>query len=118
MTIEEVANRLVTLCREAKWEEAQKELYHPDIVSKEPEETGGEVSKGMDEILAKNKKWADMTVESHGAIISDPLIADGYFCVSMKNDVTLKEIGRIQSTELCVYQVEDGKIIAEQFFHK
>lgn len=118
MTIEEVANRLVELCGEGDWEKAQNELYHPDIISIEPEEMGGDVSKGMDEILEKNKKWADMTKESHGAIISDPIIADGYFCISITNDVTLKEIGRVQCTELCVYQVEHGKIVTERFFHK
>ena len=118
MKLEEVAKRLVELCRAGDWEKAQNELYHPDIISKEPRETGGEISTGMNEIKEKNKKWADMALESHGAIISDPLIADGYFCVSMKNDVTLKEIGRVQSTELCVYEVVDGKIVSEQFFHK
>lgn len=118
MTIIEVANRLIELCRAGEWEKAQSELYHPDIISIEPDETGGEVSEGMKAILEKNKKWASMTVASHGAIISEPLIADGYFCISIENDVTLKEIGRIQSTELCVYQVKDGKIISERFYHQ
>ena len=71
----------------------------------------------MEGILEKNKKWAGMVEEVHGWEVSDPLIADGYFCVQMTNDVTLKEIGKIKSKELCVYKVADGKIIAERFYH-
>jgi hypothetical protein len=41
MKTEEVARRLVALCREAKWEAAQKELYAADAVSIEPDRTPG-----------------------------------------------------------------------------
>ena len=58
-----------------------------------------------------------MAEEVHDWKVSDPLIADGYFSCTMMNDVTLKGIGRIQSTELCVYEVKDGKIVSERFFH-
>ena len=117
MTVQEVANRLVELCRAREWEKAQDELYHPDIISIEPDETGGEISNGIEEIKKKNEKWAGMLLEAHGAKISDPLIADGYFCITIDNDVTLKEIGRVQSKEICVYEVKDGKIVSERFFH-
>ncbi len=117
MTTGEVANRLIDLCRKGEWEQAQKDLYHKDIVSTEPKETGGEVTESLDGILEKNKKWAGMTEEIHGCEVSDPLIADGYFCRRMMTDVTLKGMGRIKSTELCVYEVKEGKIVSEQFFH-
>lgn len=117
MTVTEVAHRLVDLCRKDECIEAQKELYHKDIVSMEPKETGGDITEGLDGIFKKNKKWASMAEEVHGWEVSDPLIADGYFCTTMMNDVTLKGMGRIQSTELCVYEVKDAKIVAEQFFH-
>lgn len=118
MTTQEVADRLVTLCRKGEWEQAQQELYHPNIKSVEPEEMGGEVTVGIDGINEKNKKWASMAKEVHGWEVSDPIVADGYFCCSMTNDVTLEGVGRIKSTELCVYKVADGKIVSEQFFHE
>ena len=31
-------------------------------------------------------------------------------------DVTTKQQGRMDMTELCVYHVKEGKIICEQFF--
>ena len=117
MTTTEVANRLIELCRKGEWETAQKELYDTDIVSHEPQETGGDVSRGIDGILEKNKKWADMTEEVHDFAISDPLIGDDYFSCSMMNDVTMKGMGRVKATEICVYQVKDGKIVSEWFYH-
>ena len=36
-TTQEVADRLVTLCRKGEFENAIKELYAPDVVSIEPE---------------------------------------------------------------------------------
>jgi hypothetical protein len=34
----------------------------------------------------------------------------------MQLDMTMKGQGRTNMAELCVYQVKDGKIVAEQFF--
>src|SRR5215212_4721597 len=39
MKTEDIAKRLVALCREQKWEAAQKELYADNAVSIEPHET-------------------------------------------------------------------------------
>ena len=36
MTTAEIAKRLTELCRQAKWEQAQKELFANDAVSIEP----------------------------------------------------------------------------------
>ena len=118
MTVKEVADRLVALCREGNWAQAQDELYHPNIISREPKETGGEVTQGLEGIQKKNETWDEMAQEVHNQEISDPMIADGYFACTMTMDVTLKEVGRIQSTEICVYKVADGKIVEEQFFHQ
>ena len=117
MSIESVAERLVDLCRQGKWEQAQKELYHPNVESHEPESSNMAPAQSLDEVFAKNKHWMSLTEEVHSWSVSDPIVADGYFACTMTNDVTLKGVGRIRSSELCVYQVEDGKIVREQFFH-
>ena len=36
MTTKQIAERLVSLCRDARWEAAQTELYAPDAISIEP----------------------------------------------------------------------------------
>jgi len=42
-------------------------------------------------------------------------VAGSSFACTMHMDVTMKGQGRMDMTELCVYQVKDGKIVSEQF---
>lgn len=118
MTINEIATRLAELCREAKFEIAQKELYANDAVSIEPYATPAfeKETKGLDAILAKGDKWNEMVQETHAITVSEPLVATNSFALTMRMQVTMKEHGDMDMTELCVYQVKDGKIISEQFF--
>ena len=118
MTTEEVANRLAELCIKGDFETAQKELYADDAVSIEPHGTPDfqHETKGLDAILEKGKKWQSMVKEAHGITVSKPLVSDKSFALTMFMDVTMAEGGRMQMTELCVYNVKDGKIVSEQFF--
>ena len=118
MTTEQIARRLKELCNKGAFNDALKELFSPDAVSLEPFDTPdfAKETRGMEAILAKGKKWNDMVTESHALEISDPLIGQDSFAVTMYMDVTMKERGRMKHKELCVYQVKDGKIISEQFF--
>jgi hypothetical protein len=117
MSTQEVARRLVSLCRTGQYEAAQKELYSPDAVSIEPAGTPAEVTKGLDGILAKGKAWGEMVEAVHSAEVSEPIVAGNHFSCSMTNDVTFKEMGRQTIDEVCVYEVRDGKIVKEQFFY-
>lgn len=118
MTTAEIANRLVDACKKGDFEGAQKELYAEDAVSIEPHGTGDfqKEVQGLDAILEKGKKWADMVEETHGMTVSEPLVADSSFAVTMTMDITMKGRGRMSMTELCIYHVKDGKIVSEQFF--
>ena len=117
MTTQEIAARLVDLCRQGNWEDAQKELFAKDVVSIEPYSTPafGKETRGLDAILEKGKKWAAMVAENHTMEVSDPIIAGNSFALTMHMDVTMKEKGRMDMTELCIYKVKDGKIISEEF---
>lgn len=118
MTTAEIANRLVDACRKGDFEGAQKELYAEDAVSIEPHGTDdfAKESKGLDAIIEKGHKWSEMVEEFHECIVSDPLVADQSFAVTMTLDVTMKGRGRAKMTELCIYHVKDGKVVSEQFF--
>ena len=117
MKTKEIADRLVLLCREAKWETAQKELYADDIVSTEPEASQApvKVTKGLPAILEKGRQFGAMIETMHALSVSDPLVANNSFACTMSLDVTMKGQGRMNMSELCVYQVKDGKIVSEQF---
>ena len=120
MNIETIAKRLVALCREGKFEDAQRELYAADAVSIEPEDapTGplGN-AKGLPAIIEKGHQFNAGLEAMHGISVSEPVIASNWFSVAMTIDATMKGRGRMDMREICVYQVRDGKIAHEQFFY-
>jgi limonene-1,2-epoxide hydrolase len=117
MTTHEIAQRLVVLCREAKWDQAQQELYADDVISIEPfaSPAFAKETKGLSAIIEKGKKFTAMVETMHCLEVSEPLVAGSSFACTMRMDVTMKEQGRMDMTELCVYEVKNGKIISEQF---
>lgn len=117
MRVQEVANRLVELCREGKHNEAISELYDDNAVSREPEGSPMPGTEGKDAILQATEQWFSSVEEIHSSEISDPLIGGDFFACSMNFDVTYKERGRNEMAELAVYGVKDGKINSVQFFY-
>ena len=117
MTTQEIATRLVELCREGKFEEAYKELFADDAVSIEPEAMGGfeKETKGLDNLFKKAQQFNDMVEEFHGVTISDPVVAGNSFATALELDATMKGRGRSTMSEICLYKVKDGKIISEEF---
>lgn len=116
MTTQEVADKLVAYCRQGQYTEAQARLYSNDVKSIEPAGSGWPDVEGMDAVTAKAEQWAGMVEEVHGVSVSDPIVAGDFFSITMSNDVTFKESGRTTMEEVCVYEVQNGKIVKEQFF--
>jgi ketosteroid isomerase-like protein len=118
MSTKEVAKKLKKLCEQGNFEGAQKELFAKDAVSIEPmaSEAFAKETHGLDAILKKGKKWEEMVSKNHSLEVSDPIIAGNTFAVTMHMDVTMKDGKRMDMTELCVYNVRDGKVVSEQFF--
>lgn len=117
MKTDEIAQRLVNLCREVKWEQAQKELYAENAVSIEPHATPvfAKETRGLSAIVEKGRKFAAMVEQFHSTQVSEPLVVRNAFACTTRLDVTMKGQGRMTLTELCVYEVKDGKIVSEQF---
>jgi hypothetical protein len=118
MTTQEIATRLVELCRLGEYETAQKELYADDAVSIEPEGNpmSGKV-EGLEAIITKGQHFMAMVEEIHGGTVSDPVIAGNVFSVAAVLDATYKGRGRMLMEEICVYKVKDGKVVQEQFIY-
>ncbi len=117
MTTKEIAEKLVAHCRQTHWEAAQRELYADDAVSLEPYATPvfAQETRGLAAILEKGRKFESLIEELHSLVVSDPLVATQSFACTMSMDVTMKGMARMQMTELCVYEVKDGKIVSERF---
>ncbi len=118
MTTHEIADRLVELCNDGDFEKAQKELFSTDAISIEPYATPAfaKETEGLDAILEKGKKWDAMVEKTHSITTSSPIVAPNSFACTMRLNVTMKERGDMDMTELCVYEVKDGKIVSEHFF--
>jgi ketosteroid isomerase-like protein len=118
MNAQEVASRLVQLCREGKNVEAINELYDDNIVSIEPDGSPMQgKTVGKQAVLESTNRWFDSVQQLHSVDISNPLVSDDFFACTMKIDATYKEHGRNVMNELCVFEVRDGKIVNDQFFY-
>jgi hypothetical protein len=116
-TTQEIADRLVQLCREGKYEEAQNELFSEDAESIEPPGAQGlQTVKGIDAIRKKGQDFQNMVETVHSGSISDPIVAGKHISVAMAIDATYKGMGRQNMEEIAVYEIQDGKIVKEQFF--
>src|SRR5258708_3956768 len=119
MTTKEVADTLVKLCSQGKFDEAMKTLYSDDIVSMEAGAPPGESreAKGIAAVKAKGEWWV-ANHEVHSAIVEGPLVAGAHFAVTFKLDVTFKpQSKRFTMEEVAVYKVAGGKIVYEEFFY-
>lgn len=118
MTIKQVADHLVKLCKEGRVDEAQAELYADNAVSIESNEMfGPKITEGLAAIKQKSINFQSMVQEFHGIEIGNLIFSDTHFALYWKFDVTFKGQPRIQMDEICVYKVANGKIVLEQFFY-
>jgi hypothetical protein len=118
MTIQEVANKLVELCRQSKIDEVHNTLFADNATSIEANEMmGPKVVEGLDAIKAKAVAFQEGVEEFHSATLSEPIIAGNHFAITWAMDATFKGQGRMTIEEICVYHVHDGKIVLEQFFY-
>ena len=116
MTTQEIADQLVSLCRQGRNAVASKTLYADDIHSSEPVGEQPEAN-GIEAILGK-AAYFENTMEVHSSNISDPVVADDHFSIAYFLDATNKETGQRHGlSEIAVYQVKEGKIVKEQFFY-
>ena len=118
MTTQEIAAKLVAHCRQAAWEAAHRELYADHAVSLEPVATPAfaQETRGLPAIIAKGHTFTGMVETLHAVTVSDPLVAPDSFACTLTMDLTLKGQPRRQMSELCVYEVKDGRIVSERFF--
>ena len=119
MSVADVANGVVGLCRQGKNLEAIETHYADDIVSVEPVSMPNMPAemKGIEAIKGKNKWWIE-NHEVHSGNVQGPYISDDGFVALFEFDVTAKASGqRIQMREVGVYTVKDGKVAREEFFY-
>ncbi len=73
MSTEDVAMRLVELCKGSEWKKAVDDLYAKDIVSVEPRQVANMPAemRGIDQVRGKNDWW-EKNMEVHDSKVSGP----------------------------------------------
>jgi ketosteroid isomerase-like protein len=118
MTTQQIASRLAALFRENKWEQAQSELFDENAVSIEPyDELGLATVQGIEAIKRKTEEFNKQIEEVHSGYVTDPIVAGKYIAFGMGMDATNKKGERIKMDEIAIYEVNEGKIVKEQFFY-
>ncbi|PYM00491.1 MAG: nuclear transport factor 2 family protein [Verrucomicrobia bacterium] len=117
MSTEDVAMRLVELCKGSEWKKAVDDLYAKDIVSVEPRQMGDIPAemRGIDQVRGKNDWW-EQNMEVHDSKVSGPFVAGDTFVVRFDIDATDKNSQkRMQMSEVGIYTVKGDKIAHEKF---
>jgi SnoaL-like protein len=117
MTTQEIADKLVGYCRQGQFENAINDLYGENIISVEPDGAPMKEVRGLEAVRQKTEHFNSMVEEFHEMEVSEPLVADNFFSCRITMEATFKEGGRNTLDELCLYQVENGKVIREEFFY-
>jgi len=116
MTTQEIADRLHELCKNGKFEQARQELYSPQAESIEGEQAPEPRRiQGIEQINQKNEQFQNDVEQMHNVNVTKPIVQGNLISMGLGMDVTMKNRGRTNMEEMCVYQVKDGKIVKEQF---
>lgn len=117
MTTQEVADKLVALCREGNYTEAYS-LCAENAVSMEMQGMPNSRTEGREQIVKEYLEWEKGIEEMHGGSVGDPLVAGNHFVVPMSIDATFKDRGRQAFDELCLYQVQNGEIVQASYHYE
>jgi hypothetical protein len=117
MGVKEVADAFTAMLKAGDHDGAAAAFNADDIVSFEPLEGEMAEVRGKAAVKAKSDFWMGAH-EVHAMSADGPAVNGDQFAVGFFMDVTNKESGeRIQSEEIGIYTVKDGKIVSERFFY-
>ena len=117
-TIHEVAARFSELAHQEKWFEIQDELFSDNVRSTEPSNSPWfKNTEGKASVRKKGEDWVERIEAVHKTHTTEPVIGGNHFAVGREMGITVQGLGRIQINEVMLYEVQGGKIIAEQFFY-
>jgi len=118
MTTQEVADRFNELAQQEKWFEIQDEFFAENVRSIDPPNSPYfGYAEGRAAVHKKGEDFVGRIEEVHSLSTTAPLITGNHFAVGRVKDITVKPHGRIQISQIMLYEVKDGKIISEQFFY-
>ncbi|WP_445452446.1 SnoaL-like domain-containing protein [Flavobacterium sp. 25HG05S-40] len=115
--IKNIANRLVELTRNKLFLQAQSELFSDNAQSIEPENSGRNSVFGLQAMQEKETAFLNNIFKWNSIKVSEPTCTERYFSIKMYVDVILTTGRQVIVDEIIIYEVENNKIIKEQFFY-
>ncbi|MEM6723041.1 MAG: nuclear transport factor 2 family protein [Bacteroidota bacterium] len=119
MTNQQIADHLQAFIEQGNYDGAYDTLFHPDAVAIEPQlaEMGlGEV-KGLQAIKNKVQALSAGIENLVSREMSSAIVTDKHIAFTNIVQAKLKDGNDFNLSEICLYQVEDGKIISEEFIY-
>jgi hypothetical protein len=118
MTTQEIAARFNELAQQEKWFEIQDELFGDNVRSIDPPNSPYfGYAEGKAAVRKKGEDFTKRVEAAHSLYTSEPLVSGNHFAVAREKDLTVQGHGRIQISQIMLYEVKDGQIILEQFFY-
>ncbi len=116
--IKTIAHQLIALLREKRFLEAQEQLFAIDAINQEPELYKERSVFGLKAMMVKEKRFLSNIKKWNHFEVSEPLISKHHFTIHMITDVLLKNEQNVRIDEIIIYEVDNNKIIKEQFFYR
>lgn len=118
MTTQEVAARFNELAQQEKWFEIQDEFFADHVKSLDPPNSPYfGYAEGKAAVRKKGEDFVKRIEAAHRLYTSEPLVSGNHFAVGREKDLTVQGLGRIQISQIMLYEVKDGQIVSEQFFY-
>ncbi|MEP6738463.1 MAG: SnoaL-like domain-containing protein [Chryseolinea sp.] len=116
LTTLEVADLYYELSEKGEFDRILTDLYDQNIRSVEPEHSNWQSVQGIGKVKEKAEQWHSMIEVMHGGYTNKPQVAGNFFTCVMGMDATLKDKQRLKMDEVAVFEVQNGRIVLEQFF--
>lgn len=114
--VQVIAEDLVAMCKQGKFDEAGEKYWADDVVSLEA--MAGDMARIEGKAGVRGKgEWWYANHEIHGVEVEGPYVHGDQFVVRFKMDVTPKGGQRMAMDEVGLYTIKDGKIAEERFFY-
>lgn len=118
LTTQQVAARFNELAQAEKWFEIQDELFDDNVKSVEPANSPYlPDAKGKTLVRKKAEDWVKRITAVHTLTTTNPIVSANHFVVGRVMDTTVEGFGRVLINEIMLYEVQDGRIVLEQFFY-
>lgn len=118
MTTQEIATRFNELAQQEKWFEIQEEFFADSVRSIDPPNSPYfPYAEGKAAVRKKGEDFGKRIEAVHRLYTSEPLVSGNHFTVGREKDLTVQGFGRIQISQIMLYEVKDGQIVLEQFFY-